>query len=217
MNYTEACGILGVSQNDDLDSIKKKYRSKIKFYHPDNFQDDKEKLDYAEQMTKNLNEAWNYIEQNYETINSAPNTEGNNTYRQSYTAQNTTAATSEIKFPKRLKVIGTAMFVSFLLYFAFGVLSSCLGSGSDSAAEFILSLFLSVIIAVLQSVYTVCIGVGVYYAFKFAWNTIYLWSLFLLVIVLGIGCLIGTPMTIVILIKDYVGYRRLKSSINART
>ena len=65
MNYKEACQILGVSVNDDLDSIKKVYRSRIKFYHPDNFQESSEKVEYAEAMTKNINEAWEYIQQNY--------------------------------------------------------------------------------------------------------------------------------------------------------
>ena len=66
MNYLEACGILGASPNDDLKTIKNHYKSKIRFYHPDNYQDNKEKIEYAEEMTKKLNEAWEYIQQNYD-------------------------------------------------------------------------------------------------------------------------------------------------------
>lgn len=65
MTYTEACEILGARLSDNLDVMKKCYRSRIKFYHPDNFQDDAEKLHYAEEMSKRVNEAWEYVQQNY--------------------------------------------------------------------------------------------------------------------------------------------------------
>lgn len=66
MNYLEACDIIGASPNDDLKTIKSHYKSKIKFYHPDNYQGDKEKLEYAEATTKKLNEAWECVQKNYD-------------------------------------------------------------------------------------------------------------------------------------------------------
>ena len=71
MNYIEACNVLGVSPNDDLNSAKKAYKKMIKFYHPDNFYGDEEKLKYAEEMTKKVNEAWEYIQHNYENTQHA--------------------------------------------------------------------------------------------------------------------------------------------------
>lgn len=66
MNYIEACEILEVSPEETLPAIKEAYRRKIKFYHPDNYQENKEKLEYADRVTKKINAAWEYIQHNYE-------------------------------------------------------------------------------------------------------------------------------------------------------
>lgn len=69
MNYIDAYKILGVSPTDNIDKIKSSYKSKIKFYHPDNFHGDEEKIKYAEEMTKQINEAWDYIQSNHNVTN----------------------------------------------------------------------------------------------------------------------------------------------------
>lgn len=74
MTYQEACTELEVSPEATLEEIKKSYRSLISFYHPDNFQENEAKRQYAEEKTKRLNAAWAYIEQNYEAYKNARNT-----------------------------------------------------------------------------------------------------------------------------------------------
>ena len=66
MNYQEACKVLDVSTNDSLESIKKSYLKRVKFYHPDQYQDN-DKKEYAEELTKRMNEAWEYIQEHYGT------------------------------------------------------------------------------------------------------------------------------------------------------
>lgn len=69
MTYKEACALLEVSTSANLEEIEKSYSIKIKFYSPENFRDDEDKLAYAERTTKKLNEAWEYVKENYEKAN----------------------------------------------------------------------------------------------------------------------------------------------------
>jgi DnaJ-domain-containing protein 1 len=48
-----------------FDEIKKAYRRLLKKYHPDLFQNNPEKLEAARQVTKRINEAYNYFERKY--------------------------------------------------------------------------------------------------------------------------------------------------------
>jgi DnaJ-class molecular chaperone len=56
MNYTIACEILGVSENDTLKDITKKYRKLARKYHPD-INKDKD----ATEKTQQINDAYDYI------------------------------------------------------------------------------------------------------------------------------------------------------------
>ena len=121
MDYIEACKILGVSYNDDLDLIKKHYKSRIKFYHPDNFQGNEEKLGYAEGMTKKINEAWEYIQENYKTRNQPEKITDNMVY------QNQSSFVHQYKYPvyepifTKTTIAVIIIVVCFIAVFIFGI------------------------------------------------------------------------------------------------
>ena len=62
MNYTIACEILGVSKNDTLKDITKKYKRLAAKYHPD-INKDKD----ATEKTQQIISAYNYIKDNFNT------------------------------------------------------------------------------------------------------------------------------------------------------
>lgn len=62
MNYTIACEILGVSENDTLKDITKKYRKLARKYHPDINKDED-----ATEKTQQINDAYDYIKKNFNT------------------------------------------------------------------------------------------------------------------------------------------------------
>lgn len=66
-NISEAYKLLGVNENDDLDSIKKAYRSLIKQYHPDIIKSQGKSDDYMKKATAKTQE----INQAYEMIKKA--------------------------------------------------------------------------------------------------------------------------------------------------
>ncbi len=66
-NISEAYKLLGVNENDDLDSIKKAYRSLIKQYHPDIIKSQGKSDDYMKEATAKTQE----INQAYEMIKKA--------------------------------------------------------------------------------------------------------------------------------------------------
>lgn len=66
MDYRKACEILEVTGEEDLTTIKKAYLARIKFYHPDSFEGNEEKRRYAEEKTNQINDAWKYIQSNYD-------------------------------------------------------------------------------------------------------------------------------------------------------
>ena len=53
--------ILEVNEDDTLEKIKKKYREKIKKYHPDRFHDNKEMKNEMEEKTKKINQAYKML------------------------------------------------------------------------------------------------------------------------------------------------------------
>lgn len=59
MNIFEACDVLEVRVDDDMEEIKKVYLSKVRKTHPD-IADDKDK-NQAEETTKQLNSAYDVI------------------------------------------------------------------------------------------------------------------------------------------------------------
>ena len=71
MNYTEACALLEVSTNAKMEEIEESYNLKVSFYDPDNFADDPKKQKYAERQLAKLDEAWEYIQENYEQAKKA--------------------------------------------------------------------------------------------------------------------------------------------------
>ena len=56
MNYDKACRILNINKDADVNIIKKKYRIQALRYHPD-----KCKLDNANEIFLEVNEAYNYL------------------------------------------------------------------------------------------------------------------------------------------------------------
>ncbi|MFA6196960.1 MAG: DnaJ domain-containing protein [Sulfurimonas sp.] len=66
-NISEAYKLLGVNENDDLDTIKKAYRSLIKQYHPDIIKSQGKSDDYMKEATAKTQE----INQAYEMIKKA--------------------------------------------------------------------------------------------------------------------------------------------------
>lgn len=64
MNYTIACEILGVSENDTLKDITKKYRKLATKYHPDINKDED-----ATEKTQQIIAAYNYIKNNFNNKN----------------------------------------------------------------------------------------------------------------------------------------------------
>lgn len=66
-NISEAYKLLGVNENDDLDSIKKAYRNLIKQYHPDIIKSQGKGDDYMKEATAKTQE----INQAYEMIKKA--------------------------------------------------------------------------------------------------------------------------------------------------
>jgi len=56
---------LGVDRNASIEDIKKAYRELVKKYHPDRYQDNPLK-DLADEKLAEINEAYEYIMENYE-------------------------------------------------------------------------------------------------------------------------------------------------------
>lgn len=57
--------ILELEYGANFDSIKKSYRKMLKKYHPDLFQNQSEKLRSAQEVTRQINEAYTYFERKY--------------------------------------------------------------------------------------------------------------------------------------------------------
>lgn len=57
--------ILELEYGSDFNSIKKAYKRLLKKYHPDLFQNKPEKLKSAQEVTKQINEAYTYFERNF--------------------------------------------------------------------------------------------------------------------------------------------------------
>ncbi|GAB3936833.1 KTSC domain-containing protein [Mucilaginibacter myungsuensis] len=53
--------LLGVTKEASLEDLKKTYRSLMKTWHPDKFNDDAEKKAEAEEMSKNMIEAYHFL------------------------------------------------------------------------------------------------------------------------------------------------------------
>ena len=57
--------ILGLEYGVNFDSIKKAYKKLLKKYHPDLFQSKPEKLKSAQEVTRQINEAYTYFERKF--------------------------------------------------------------------------------------------------------------------------------------------------------
>jgi len=57
---------LEMEKTEEFDLIKKQYRKMMKKYHPDRFQGDEKQKKIAQQVTRQLNEAFDYFERKYE-------------------------------------------------------------------------------------------------------------------------------------------------------
>ena len=57
--------ILELEYGSDFDSIKKSYKKLLKKYHPDLFQNKPEKLKSAQEVTRQINEAYTYFERKF--------------------------------------------------------------------------------------------------------------------------------------------------------
>ena len=60
----DAYEVLGVSKNSSMDEIKKAYRSLVKRYHPDKYQNNP-LADLAQEKLQEINEAYDYLEKNH--------------------------------------------------------------------------------------------------------------------------------------------------------
>ena len=67
MSLDEACKMLGVNKSDDMNSIKKTYRSLVREYHPDIMISQEKDADYIEEATAKMQE----INQAYQIIKEA--------------------------------------------------------------------------------------------------------------------------------------------------
>ena len=56
--------VLGVNKNADMDDIKKAYKSLVKKYHPDKYQNNP-LADLAEEKLQEINEAYSFLEKNH--------------------------------------------------------------------------------------------------------------------------------------------------------
>ena len=152
MNYIEACKILEVSPDDSLETIKKCYLSKVKFYHPDNHQGDAQQTDYAERMTKKINEAWEYIRNNYNSRSQEEHQEtsdDNVIYQNDYSATNYTNSSTSTEYDyqytytvpvyepiftsKAIIIFSVIVFFIFSLFAPF--LPSCIGEIKESVSS----------------------------------------------------------------------------------
>lgn len=57
--------ILELDYGSDFESIKKSYKKLLKKYHPDFFQNKPEKLKSAQEITRQINEAYTYFERKF--------------------------------------------------------------------------------------------------------------------------------------------------------
>jgi len=57
--------ILELEYGANFDSIKKSYKKLLKKYHPDLFQNKPEKLKSAQEVTRQINEAYTYFERKF--------------------------------------------------------------------------------------------------------------------------------------------------------
>ena len=57
--------ILELEYGSDFNSIKKAYKKLLKKYHPDLFQNKPEKLKSAQEVTRQINEAYTYFERKF--------------------------------------------------------------------------------------------------------------------------------------------------------
>lgn len=57
--------VLELEYGSDFNQIKKAYRRLLKKYHPDLYQTDAEKLKTAQEVTKQINEAYTYFERKF--------------------------------------------------------------------------------------------------------------------------------------------------------
>lgn len=57
--------ILELEYGANFDSIKKAYKKLLKKYHPDLFQSEPEKLKSAQEVTRQINEAYTYFERKF--------------------------------------------------------------------------------------------------------------------------------------------------------
>ena len=61
MDIQRCYEVLGIPYGSSLEKIKEAYRVKVKFYHPDKFQDDKKQQEHAEKMMKEVNDAYKVL------------------------------------------------------------------------------------------------------------------------------------------------------------
>jgi KTSC domain/DnaJ domain len=79
--------ILGITRFSTREEIKKAYRNQIKKWHPDKFHNSPEKIQYALEVTKQINEAFELLE-NYEPLK----TQHSDNTSKSYKKRQTTSA-----------------------------------------------------------------------------------------------------------------------------
>ncbi len=120
-------------------------------------------------------------------------------------------SSAQICLPKRFKI--SLCWIVALFFVILGILTYVAidSSGSGSFEEIF---FIAIIIPIISLVFSFQIIGAIYgipLAFRFAWETVYIWSLILAIIVFYIGGSFGWLFLLVTLIKDYNEYRKIKS------
>lgn len=118
---------------------------------------------------------------------------------------------AQICLPKRFKVSLCSIVALFFVILGISTYIAIASIGSGDIGDIILFSILIPITSLIYSVQIVGAVYGVPVAFKFAWRTVYIWSLILAIIVFYIGGAFGWLILLITLIKDYKEYRRIKS------
>ena len=113
-------------------------------------------------------------------------------------------SSAQICLPKRFKI--SLCWIVALFFVILGILTYVAidSSGSGSFEEIF---FIAIIIPIISLVFSFQIIGAIYgipLAFRFAWETVYIWSLILAIIVFYIGGSFGWLFLLVTLIKDYI-------------
>lgn len=118
---------------------------------------------------------------------------------------------AQICLPKRFKISLYSIAVLFFIILGALIYVAIDSIGSGSFWEKVFIIIITPIMSFAISFQIIGAIYGVPIAFRFAWETVYIWSLILAIIVFYIGGVFGWLFLLITLIKDYNEYRKIKS------